>query len=56
MIQLFQDGGWAMWPLLILLIFGVAVTIERWITLSRAAIDAEDFFGKLEKRIAFRGT
>mgnify|MGYP001168899900 CR=1 FL=1 len=55
MIQLFQDGGWAMWPLLILLIFGVAVTIERWITLSRAAIDAEDFFGKLENALRSDG-
>ena len=55
MIQLFQDGGWAMWPLLILLIFGVAVTIERWTTLSRAAIDAEDFFGKLENALRFEG-
>ena len=25
MVQLFQDGGWAMWPLLVLLVFGIAV-------------------------------
>ena len=40
MVKLFADGGWAMWPLLVLLIIGIAVAIERLITLSRAAIDA----------------
>ena len=55
MIGLFQDGGWAMWPLLVLLIFGVAVTIERWITLSRAAINADDFFNKLENALRTEG-
>ncbi len=55
MIGLFQDGGWAMWPLLVLLIFGVAVTIERWITLSRAAIDADDFFNELENALRTEG-
>ncbi|NKB67057.1 MAG: MotA/TolQ/ExbB proton channel family protein [Candidatus Latescibacteria bacterium] len=49
--QLFADGGWAMWPLLILLIFGIAVTIERMITLSKAAINAEEFFKNLEETL-----
>jgi biopolymer transport protein ExbB len=49
MVKLFQDGGWAMWPLLFLLIFGIAITIERLYTLSRAAINAEAFFNKLEE-------
>jgi len=48
MVKLFADGGWAMWPLLVLLIIGIAVAIERLITLSRAAIDAEEFFKDLE--------
>ena len=48
MVKLFADGGWAMWPLLVLLIIGIAVAIERLITLSRAAIDAEEFFKELE--------
>ena len=48
MVKLFADGGWAMWPLLVLLIIGIAVAIERLITLSRASIDAEEFFRELE--------
>ena len=49
MVKLFVDGGWAMWPLLVLLVLGVAVAIERLITLSRAAINAESFFNDFEK-------
>ena len=49
MEKLFIDGGWAMWPLLVLLVLGVAVAIERLITLSRAGIDAELFFNNFEE-------
>jgi biopolymer transport protein ExbB len=49
MVKLFVDGGWAMWPLLVLLVLGVAVAIERLITLSRAGIAAESFFNRFEE-------
>lgn len=49
MLQLFNDGGWAMWPIAFLLVFGVAVALERLYTLSQAAIDATGFFEQLEK-------
>ena len=49
MVKLFVDGGWAMCPLLVLLVLGVAVAIERLITLSRAGIDAESFFNNFEE-------
>ena len=55
MVQLFQDGGWAMYPLLILLILGIAITIERIYNLSRAAIDAEQFFRNLEDALRSDG-
>ena len=51
MVQLFQDGGLAMYPLLILLIIGIGVAIERFYNLWRAAIDAEKFFQHLEEAI-----
>ncbi len=44
MVELFNDGGWAMYPLLILLILGIGVGLERLYNLSRAAVDAEGFF------------
>ncbi|MCE2447073.1 MAG: MotA/TolQ/ExbB proton channel family protein [Candidatus Latescibacteria bacterium] len=55
MVELFQDGGWAMWPLLILLIIGVAVAIERLFNLSRSSIDAANFFANLEETFANEG-
>jgi biopolymer transport protein ExbB len=55
MVELFQNGGWAMWPILFLLIIGIAVAIERFYNLSRAAIDADEFFKGLEQAIQSGG-
>ncbi len=55
MLQLFNDGGWAMYPLAFLLIFGVAIAVERLINLSKAAIDAESFFQQLEEALRSSG-
>ena len=55
MVQLFIDGGWAMWPIAFLLVFGVAIALERLYTLSRAAIDAEGFFQQLEEALRSGG-
>ena len=55
MVELFNDGGWAMYPLLVLLILGIGVAIERLHNLSRAAIDAEGFFKNLEEAIKSGG-
>ena len=49
MLDLFRDGGWAMYPIAVLLILGVTIAIERVYNLSRAAIDANEFFGRLEE-------
>ena len=48
-------SGWAMYPLAFLLIFGVAIAIERLINLSKAAIDAESFFQQLEEAMRSGG-
>lgn len=53
--QFFADGGWAMWPLLFLMIFGIAVVIERFYNLRRAAIDAQTFFKSLEEALRSGG-
>ena len=37
LLELFDKGGWAMWPLLALLVFGIGVAIERFYNLSKAA-------------------
>ena len=55
MYQLFLDGGWAMYPLAFLLVFGVTVALERLYNLSRAAIDAKAFFQRLEEALRSGG-
>ena len=52
---LFSDGGWAMYPLLVLLVLGIAIAIERGYNLSRAGIDAEEFFSNLEEALRVGG-
>ena len=55
MWDLFQDGGWAMYPLVVLLVLGIAIAIERMITLTRAGIDANSFFQSLEDALRSGG-
>ena len=55
MWELFKDGGWAMYPLVVLLVLGIAIAIERLINLSRAGIDANAFFQNLEEALRSGG-
>jgi biopolymer transport protein ExbB len=53
MIELFLRGGGFMWPILICLILGIAISIERFISLTKASIDTRKFLndviGALDK-------
>jgi biopolymer transport protein ExbB len=48
MIELFVDGGGMMWPILALLVIGLAITVERFWTLSRASINTRSFLVKIQ--------
>ncbi len=45
--DLFIAGGNFMWPLLLALIIGIAVTVERFITFSKAKLDVNKFIEQL---------
>ncbi len=47
LVQLFKDGGWVMWPILIVLIYGLAYIIWKFISLMYAKININDFLNKL---------
>jgi biopolymer transport protein ExbB/TolQ len=47
----FHEGGWGMWPILILLVFSVGIMIERAIYLLKATIDKEKLVALLRSQI-----
>lgn len=47
MVKLFLDGGEFMWPILVLLIIGLAFVIERFWTLTRASVNTRKFLSRI---------
>jgi len=47
MVKLFLDGGWLNWPILILFIWGLALSIWKLLSLSYAKINVADFLNKI---------
>lgn len=47
LVELFNDGGGFMWPILVLLIVGLGFSIERIFTLTRASINTRKFLAGL---------
>ncbi len=55
MVELFNKGGPFMWPLLAALIIGIAFILERLWTLTRASINAKNFFAQVEEALRSGG-
>ncbi|MCZ6632172.1 MAG: MotA/TolQ/ExbB proton channel family protein [bacterium] len=55
MVDLFNDGGIFMWPLLFMFFFGIAVALERFWTLSKAHINSKEFIAELQEALKQRG-
>ncbi|MDZ7264063.1 MAG: MotA/TolQ/ExbB proton channel family protein [candidate division KSB1 bacterium] len=51
MIDYFLRGGFFMWPILAFFIFGLAVSIERLWTLTRASINTKKFLGRIKSAL-----
>ena len=56
MVELFVRGGGFMWPILALLVFGIAVSIERFISLTRASVNTRKFLAKVTAALEKGGT
>jgi len=51
--EAFKEGGWGMWPILILSIFSMGLIIERIVYLFfRSSMDKRQFMGLMQKLIA----
>jgi len=55
MVELFNDGGPFMWPILILLIIGIMISIERFISLTRAGVNTRKFLAKVKDALSSEG-
>jgi len=51
LVQMYNDGGFFMHPILICLIIGIAVSIERFWTLSRASVNTRKFLAKVREAL-----
>ena len=51
MVELFVKGGPFMWPLLLMLFFGLVVAFERFWTLSKAQINSKEFFAQIQEAL-----
>src|ERR1700684_1727009 len=47
----FHEGGWPMWPILLLLIISWGISIERVVYLKKAGIDKEKLLSLLKSQI-----
>ncbi len=50
-LDLFNDGGGFMWPILACLVFGIAVSLERIWTLSRASVNTRRFLATIKQAL-----
>jgi biopolymer transport protein ExbB len=55
MVHYFNQGGVFMWPILILLIIGIMISIERFISLTRASVNTRKFLAKVKEALASGG-
>ena len=51
MVEQFVNGGPFMWPILITLLAGLAISAERMYSLLMSSIDAHKFFNEISEKI-----
>jgi biopolymer transport protein ExbB len=51
MVDYFNKGGIFMWPILFMLVFGLAISLERIWTLSRASVNTRKFLTKIRQAL-----
>jgi len=55
MVEYFVDGGPFMWPILILLIFGLMFALERFYSLMMSSINSKKFFAEVKDSLNSSG-
>ncbi len=55
MVEYFVDGGAFMWPILVLLIFGLMFALERFYSLMMSSINSKKFFAEIKDTLKSGG-
>jgi len=55
MVYYFNQGGAFMWPILVMLIIGIMISIERFISLTRASVNTRKFLAKVKDALSEGG-
>ncbi len=50
-VQIFKDGGFVMWPLLIFSLLSIIFIVERWLALRKAKVNVNEFLAKTRKEL-----
>ena len=50
-LEHFQEGGWGMWPILLLFFLTVGITVDRFMYLSKSKIDVDKLMSLLKSQI-----
>lgn len=56
MVEMFTQGGFFMWPILACLVFGIAISFERFISLTRASVNTRKFLAEVTSALDKSGT
>lgn len=56
MVEYFIAGGFFMWPILFCLVLGIAISIERFLSLSRASVNTRKFLTEVTGALDRGGT
>jgi biopolymer transport protein ExbB len=51
LMEHFQEGGWGMYPILALLGITVYITLDRWMTVTKAKVDVDKLMSLLKSQI-----
>jgi len=56
MVEYFVDGGAFMWPILVMLIFGLMIALERFYSLMMSSINSKKFYSEVITTLDSEGT
>ena len=51
LMEHFQEGGWGMWPILLLFGITVYISVERWMYVSKSKVDVDKLMSLLKSQI-----